>query len=160
MLYFSEQSLFTTLASSRDAVTDYNLVTALQFRTGIGQHPEGYFHYLIRALYTWLQEGYGLTGVLLIYATFYVVWRGRRLTTSAVKFDRIVIAAYVLFFVPCLLHTLFFLHHAWNHVFSALKFSFALSLSFVVLPLLILQLRGKSARLVVHRSRVRLMFMQ
>ncbi len=149
VLYFSEQSLFTTLASSRDAVTDYNLVTALQFRTGIGQHPEGYFHYLIRALYTWLQEGYGLTGVLLIYATFYVVWRGHRLTTSAVKFDRIVIAAYVLFFVPCLLHTLFFLHHAWNHVFSAMKFSFALSLSFVVLPLLILQLRGKSARLVV-----------
>ena len=147
--YFSEQSLFTTLASSNNAMTDYNLVSALQFRTGMGQHPEGYFHYLIRALYTWLQEGYGLTGVLLLYATFYVIWRGRRLTTSAVKFDRIVIAAYVLLFVPCLLYTLFFLQHAWNHVFSALKFSLALSLSFVVLPLLIVQLRGKSARLVV-----------
>ena len=149
VLYFSEQSLLTTLAERSDRVTDYDLVSALQFRTGIGQHPAGYFHYLIRALYTWLQEGYGILGVLLIYATFYVVWRGRRLTSSAVKFDRIAIATYVLLFVPALLHTLFFLHHAWNHVFSALKFSFALSVSFVILPIFIMQLRGKSSRFVV-----------
>ena len=147
--YFSEQRLFAMPGSSGDRLTNHDLVSALQFRTGIGEHPAGYFHYLIRALYTWLQEGYGLTGVLLIYATSYVIWRGRKLATSVVKFDRIVIVAYVLLFVPCLLHTLFFLNHAWNHVFSALKFSLALSLSFVVLPILILQLRGKSARFVV-----------
>ncbi len=149
--YFSQQSFFTTLADGR--ATNYDLVTAMQFRTGIGDHPENYIHYLRYALYGWLQEGYGLTGVLLIYMTAYVVWRGRKITTttSAVKFDRVVISSYVLLFVPCLLYTLFFLQHAWHHVFSALKFSSALSLSFVVLPLLILQLRGKSSRLVVAR---------
>lgn len=147
--YFSEQSFFTTLANNSNQTSNYDLVNALQFRTGIGQHPEGYFHYLKSALYTWLQKGYGLTGVLMIYATFYVVWRGRKLTTSAIKFDRIVVTAYVLLFVPCLLYSVVFLHHAWNHIFSALKFSFALSLSFIVLPLMILSLRGKSPRLVV-----------
>ena len=147
--YFSEQSFFTAVADSGKTRDDYDLVAALLFRTGIEQHPEHYFHYLRHALYTWLQEGYGVTGVLMLYATIYVVWRGRRVATRALKFDRIVVGAYVLLFVPCLLHTLFFLHHAWNHVFSALKFSSALSLSFVVFPLLVLQLRGKSPRTVV-----------
>ncbi len=133
---FSAQNLFVVLTGS-DGHTPH--------------HGLGHYHYLLRSLYTWLQEGYGLTGVLLLYATFYTVLRARSLTTARVKFDRIVVTTYVALFVPCLLHTLFFPHHAWDHPFSVLKFSLALSASFIVLPLLVLQLRGKPHRFVVAK---------
>ena len=150
--HFSDYSLFEALAKGGDyQVPDYNLAGMLQFRTGIGHHVESYSHYLVRAFYTWLQDGYGITGVLMLYVTFYVVWRGRNMTTTEVKFHPMVYTTYVLLFVPCLLYNLFFLNHAWNHVFSALKFSFALSVSFIILPLMILQIRGKDMRLVVAK---------
>ena len=150
--YYSDYNLFEAIAKGGDyQVPDYDLTGMLQFRTGIGHQVESYLHYLIRAFYTWLQEGYGVTGVLMLYVTFYIVWRGRNMVTDEVKFNPMVSAIYVLLFVPCLLYNLFFLNHAWQHVFSALKFSFALSVSFVVLPLMIMQIRGKDMRMVVAK---------
>ena len=150
--YYSDYNLFEAIAKGSDyQVPDYDLAGMLQFRTGIGHRVESYTHYLVRAFYTWLREGYGVTGVLMLYATFYIVWRGRSMVTGAVKPNQMVAAIYVLLFVPGLLYNLVFLNHAWQHVFSALKFSFALSVSFVVLPLMILSLWGKDMRWVVAK---------
>lgn len=152
VLHFSEHSFLSAIAeNSEEVASGYDMRQAFLIRTGAGVRLEGYLHYLKRVFYTWLRDGYGFSGVLVLYATAYCVWRGRKIATSEVKFDRVLISFYTLLFVPCILHMLFFINHSWQHVFSSLKLSFALSLSFVVLPLLILQIRGKPANFVVAK---------
>ena len=151
--HFSDQNIFAIFGKEGvEATSSYSLVDALLFRTGLDSGIESYLHYLLRAFFTWLRDGYGISGVVMLFTTFYLCVRGHAISSNRdTAPDRSVASFYTMLFLPCLLYNLFFLHHAWNHVFSALKFSLALSVAFVLLPLLLLWLQGKPTNLVSAR---------
>lgn len=96
---------------------------------------------LISGMFSWPELGYGTTGVVLLYVTFYIAvrlrQRGRNINNIAYQTAN----CYLLLFVPCLLHLLFFVFHSWDHLLSALKLSLALAVLFALLPNMLMHVR-------------------
>lgn len=98
--------------------------------------------YFTKALYTHLSHDYGITAVLMLYAVFYMATRGREFMAG--NNNNLAAITYIMLFVPCLLHTLFLVADDANNHFVSLRYSPALSLSFVFAPIFILQMLKKS----------------
>ena len=102
---------------------------------------------LTTGMFRWPELGYGTTGVVLLYLTFYIAvrLRPRRKDNNDVVYQTT--NCYLLLFVPCLLHLLFFVFHSWDHLLSALKISLALSVLFALLPNMLMRARHTSTLL-------------
>ena len=94
---------------------------------------------LTSAMFRWPELGYGASGVTLLYIAFYVAMRvrlrERNPTTPAAQAAN----CYLLLYVPCLAHVLFFVFHSWDHLLSSLKLSLALSVLFALLPYMVMR---------------------
>ena len=121
-----------------------SLLNKVRNRMGLDDGADHLIFHLKTAFITHPQNGFGLTGLLVICATFYAATRGRKFMDG--QNSNIFLAAkmYLLLLIPSIAHNLFLLQHAGIHIFSSLKFSLALSLAFVLLPMLILQMTRKS----------------
>ena len=102
---------------------------------------------LTSGMFHWPELGYGTTGVILLYSTFYIALRLRPRRTSSSDVAYHTTNCYLLLFVPCLLHLLFFVFHSWDHLLSALKLSLALSVLFALLPNMLMHARHTSTLL-------------
>ena len=107
---------------------------------------------LTSGMFHWPELGYGASGVVLLYAAFYIAvrvrWQVREQTTTITQ----VANCYLLLCVPCLAHVLFFVFHSWDHLLSALKFSLALSVLFALLPHLIVRINPTRALFYLKRK--------
>ena len=101
-----------------------------------------YVIYFAKALYVHIRHDYGIIALLAMYAVFYMATRGRKFMTSSSS--NLAAVTYLLFFVPCLLHTLFLVVDDADHHFVALRYSPALALSFIFAPIFILQMLKKN----------------
>ncbi len=101
---------------------------------------------LLTAMFSWPELGYGVSGVALLYIAFYVAVRvrlqGKSITSSA---SYQAANCYLLLYVPCLAHMLFFVFHSWDHLLSSLKFSLPLSTLFALLPHMIVRINPTRA---------------
>ena len=112
-------------------------------RMGVADGIDYYILYLKRAFVIYIQDGYGLTGIIMIYTTLYAATRGRKFMDKNNHNIRQATTIYVILLIPCLIYNLFFLQHVAAHIYSSLKFSLALSLAFVLFPVFILQMVSK-----------------
>ena len=90
---------------------------------------------LLSGMFLWPELGYGASGVALLYIAFYLavrVWWRERSGAKTAAYQ--VANCYLLLWVPCLAHVLFFVFHSWDHLLSSLKFSLPLSVLFALLP--------------------------
>ena len=111
----------------------------LLYRMGIDADSHHYLSHLQAAFITHIKNSFELTGVIILALTFLLA------TATLVllrKNNNIKQAAttYLIFFVPCIIYHLFFLQYSYDHMFAPLKFSLALSLTFMLLPVFILQI--------------------
>lgn len=121
-----------------------DLATLLGERMGTTLDFDDYMRYLVTAMFSHIKDGYGVIGMLAIYATIYLTLSGRKFMVAELRQNNPAITLYFMLIIPCFVYLLFFLEHAWDHEFSALKFSPALSICFVILPILILQMQKKN----------------
>lgn len=115
--------------------------TSILDRMGIGHSFDDYAHYLKTALFTHISSSYGIIGLLLIYIVLYMTTRGKKFMSAENQVGNPAVFFYLLFLVPQMLYLLFFVQHHWNHPQSVLKFSIPLCISFVIFPVLVLQMR-------------------
>ncbi len=94
---------------------------------------------LTSGMFHWPELGYGVSGVALLYFTFYCAVRLCLRRQNATEGGYQAANCYLLLFTPCLLHALFFVYHSWDHLLSALKFSLALSVLFVTLTYMVVR---------------------
>ena len=113
-------------------------------RMGVVDGIDYYILYLKTAFVSYIKDGYGLIGIIMIYTTLYIATRGRKFMDTNNHSIRQAATIYVILLVPCLIYNLFFLQHVAAHTYSSLKFSLALSLAFVLLPVFILQMVRKN----------------
>ncbi len=99
------------------------------------------------ALFAFASYEYGLSGVLSIYLALYLAIRNRKIAppnTAA--------TTYLLLFLPCLLFSICLVVDDSHHHFAAVKYSPALAMSFILVPIFILQILKKCARLTALRT--------
>ena len=124
--------------------TKMSLFDKLLERVGIADGIDYYLYYLKTAFISYIQNGYGLAGLAMIYATLWAATRGRKFMQEDSDKIKQATVIYLIFFIPSVIYNLFFLQHSHDHIFSSIKFSPALSLAFILLPVFILQIFRKS----------------
>jgi len=128
----------TNTATSGDRM---DLVTTFLYRVGLSDGFAGFLYHLKTSLFTHLLNGYGLSGVIILYGTLYLATRGRKFVQTKTDTTDLAAQAYVMFLIPCLaVYLLFAQSYGGGHTFSPIFLSPALSLSFVFAPILILQI--------------------
>lgn len=120
------------------------MFTLLGERMGATLDLDNYLRYLVVSMFSHMKDGYGVLGMLLIYVTLYFTTSGKKFMSPETRQGNPATTLYLMLIIPCFIHLLFFLEHAWDHEFSALKFSPVLSIGFVILPILLLQVQKKS----------------
>ena len=133
-----------SLSTTAITAHDHTLFEKILIRTGLADGIDHYLHYLKIAFITHIQSGYGIIGMILIYATLWTASRGRKFMNK--DDDSISQAAfiYLIFSLSSIAYNLVFLQHSYDHIYSSLKFSLPLSIAFVFLPIFILQIARKS----------------
>ena len=96
-------------------------------------------------MFHWPELGYGTSGVVLLYVAFYVAVRVRLQNKNTTTTGYHASNCYLLLYVPCLAHVLFFVFHSWDHLLSSLKFSLPLSVLFALLPHMIMRVNHTRA---------------
>ena len=94
---------------------------------------------LTSAMFHWPELGYGASGVIALYIAFYVAMRARLRERNPTTPAAQAADCYLLLYVPCLVHVLFFVFHSWDHLLSSLKLSLALSVLFALLPYMVMR---------------------
>ena len=122
----------------------FTMMDNLLHRIGIANGIDHIIHYLKTSLYTYMRYGYGLTGLLMLYAVFYMATRGRKFMSRETGTANLAATVYLMLFVPCLAHFLFFMEDNAAHPYSSMLFSPALSLSFAFAPIFVLQMLKKN----------------
>lgn len=89
---------------------------------------------LISSMFNWPELGYGASGVVLLYVVFYVAVRVRLKERNVITAAAQTANCYLMLYLPCLSHVLFFVFHSWDHLLSSLKLSLPLSVLFALLP--------------------------
>ncbi len=100
---------------------------------------------LTSGMFHWPELGYGTSGVVLLYVAFYVAVRVRLQNKNTTTTGYHASNCYLLLYVPCLAHVLFFVFHSWDHLLSSLKFSLPLSVLFALLPHMIMRVNHTRA---------------
>lgn len=151
IIYYQQNIISTNIFEANVSSFGYTFKDNLLRKLGVLDvygHPSDvgdYAIYFTKALYTHLIHTYGIVALFMLYAVFlYVATRRRKLMTPEVKQANPASVTYLLLFVPCLLHTLFLVVDDADHHFVSLRYSPALSLSFVFTPIFILQMLKKS----------------
>ena len=118
----------------------------LLVKTGITGNASDIINWLQATLVDRMYHAYGIFGMLMLYVVFYLAIRARKFTNSIVagKPVNLATATYLMLFIPCIANNLFFLNFSPGHPSLYLKFSYALSASFVFAPIFILQIMGKN----------------
>lgn len=128
----------TNTATSGDRL---DLATTFLYRVGLSDGFAGFLYHVKTSLFTHLLNGYGLSGIIILYVTLYLATRGRKFIQTKTDTTDLVARTYVMFSIPCLAVYLFFAQtYGGGHSFSPILLSPALSLSFVFAPILILQI--------------------
>lgn len=123
--------------------TKMSLFAKILERVGIADGIDYYLYYLKTAFVTHIQNGYGLAGLVVIYAALWAATLGRKFMQDDNDNTKQATVIYLMFLVPSIIYNLFFLQHSYDHIFSSIKFSPALSLAFILLPIFILQIFRK-----------------
>lgn len=117
----------------------FDAITNLLFKIGLVTF-EGelvniwdYLSYHKELLFVLVSDGYGVIGLLMIYATLYLTIRSCRLEETSIA-----TSIYLMCLIPCLGHHIFFVRGFFDHIYSSLVFSPALSISFAFAPIFIL----------------------
>ena len=134
----------TNLASTPVSAEGLTLIDILVERMGIAEVVDNYLWYLKTSFITHIKNGYGASGLVIIFATFYLATRGRKFMKNRDDSIKQAIVLYLILLVPCIVYNFIFIQHSHVHIFSALKFSLALSFAFVLLPIFVLQITHKN----------------
>ena len=102
---------------------------------------ENILHNLKTSLVTNMLSAHGITGMAMLCLSLYIIIRKRKFLPE--QSANLMIALFLIFFLPCLMYHFVFIEHAAEHEFFSATFSPALVISFVLLPILILQLLKK-----------------
>ena len=138
------QIAHTNLASAPVSAEGLTLIDVFVERTGIAGVVDDYLWYLKTSFITHIKNGYGASGLIIIFATFYLATRGRKFMKNRDNTIKQAIVLYLILLVPCIIHNFIFIQHSHDHIFSALKFSLALSFAFVLLPIFVLQITHRN----------------
>ena len=136
----SHKGLFTAATSSQGLT----LLDNVLYRMGMSDGFIQYISYLKTSLYDHVYQGYGISGLLMLYATAYLVIRVQKFTSTDGFTTNFATTTHIMLFVPCIAYHLFFAHNYADHKFSSLLFSSVLSMSFVLAPIFIMQIMRKS----------------
>jgi len=134
----------TNLATAPISADRMSLIDILVERTGIADVVDNYLWYLKTSFITHIKNGYGASGLIIIFATFYLATRGRKFMKNRDNSIKQAMALYLILLVPCIVYNFIFIQHSYAHIYSALKFSLALSFAFVLLPIFVLQITHKN----------------
>ena len=140
-------SLTSAAVSSRQLTFFDNLL----YRMGLNEGIDNYLSYLHKAFITHIISNFELTGLAVLAVTFLLATAAcllKRKNSSNFKQAAVV---YLVFLVPSISYNLFFMQYSYDHIFASLKFSLALSLAFVLLPIFIVQIVFKNPQLPVAR---------
>ncbi len=99
-------------------------------------------HHLQTSLITHMVSAHGITGIVMLILCFYIVIRKRKFIHE--RATNLMIALFIMLSVPCLIYHLIFIEHAATHEFFSATFRPALVISFVLLPIFILQILKKN----------------
>ncbi len=135
------QADLATMATSGDRL---DLVTNFMFRTGFADGFEHILYYLKNSLFSLLLNGYGVGGVIMLYAVLYMTARRCKFMQNKAGTANLAMKSYLMFFIPCIACYLFFVQNYGDHLFSPILLSPALSLGFVFAPIFILQMMKKN----------------
>ena len=124
--------------------TEMTLFAKILERVGIDDGIDYYLYYLKTAFISYIQNGYGLAGLAMLYATLWAATRGRKFMQEDNDNIRQATVIYLILFVPGIIYNLLFLQYSFAHIFSSLKLTPALSFAFILLPVFILQISRKS----------------
>ncbi len=138
--YYANNIAYTTFFNAGISSRNTNLTTNFLFRTGFTDGFDNIMMYIKTAFYQHVIDGYGISGMLLLYVTLITVILRYKYISKKLT---LLVGMYLVFFVPCLAWHLFLPHHNAKHSHSSLMFSPALSVSFVLMPILILQIMKK-----------------
>lgn len=122
--------------------TETSIVEIFLSRTGYNSQA---LHHLQKSLVTHMVSAHGITGMAMLCLSLYIVIRKRKFLPD--KQDGLMISLFIMLFMPCILYHLIFIEHAARHEFFSATFRPALVISFVLLPILVLQLIKKSCRM-------------
>ena len=134
----------TDLATATISAGNMKLFDKLVERTGLADGVNDYLYYLKTTFITHIKNGYGISGLLIIFATLWVATRGKKFMKNRNNSTNQATTFYLIFLVPCIVHNLFFVSHSHDHIYSSLKFSIPLSFAFALMPILVLQMVCKN----------------
>ena len=144
---------YSLLDTPLSATFRLDVITNLLFKIGLVTF-EGeivniwdYLSYHKELLFVLVSNDYGVSGLLIIYLTLYLAIQCRRL-----KAINIATSTYFMCIIPCLGHHIFFVRGFFDHVYSSLVFSPALSVSFAFALIFILHIMKKSHLIPTMRS--------
>ena len=147
-LYNIAHASFISAAVSSRKLT---FLDNLLYRMGLNKDIDTYLSYLHTSFITHPLSNFEITGVVILALTsLLAACLLRHKNNTSLKQ---VATIYLVFFVPSIIYNLFFLQYSYDHIFSSLKFSLALSLAFVLLPVFMMQIVFKNhLRPVAHRT--------
>ena len=140
LVYYSSNIAQRNFFDTKISAHGFTLIENVLHRIGIADGQ--ILSYLSNSLFTHIQYGFGNSGVVVLYAVFYIATRVWWLKPTGA--NNLAAATYFLFFIPCLAVTVILANHYGVHKFSAIIFSPALSLSFAFAPIFILQIMKKN----------------
>lgn len=123
---------------------DHTLPTKLLELMGITDGIDYYIFYFKNVFFSHLIYGYGIVALVMLYAAFYMTTRGRKFITEKKSNYALVTNTYLMFFIPCIAHSLLFLQYSFQHRFSSNSFGLPISLCFVFVPILIMWIMRKN----------------
>ena len=145
----AHDSITSAVVSSRKLT----LLDNLLYRMGLDKDIDTYLSYLHKAFIIHPLNNFEIMGVVILALTFLLAIAAcllRRKNSTSLKQAATV---YLVFFVPSVIYNLFFMQYSYDHIFSSLKFSLALSLAFVLLPVFMMRIVFKNhLRPVAHRT--------
>ena len=148
--YYAQNIAHTTFLNAGISSQNTSLLVNFLHRTGIADGFGNIMLYLKTTLYKHVNDGYGISGVLLLYGVFFIAAFRHQEIPKKNRSPDLLTNMYFLFFVPCLAGHLFFIRSYAEHRYSSLVFSPALSISFVLMPILISQIMEKSLTISIH----------
>ena len=141
--YYLQNIGHANLATATISAREMTLFDKFMKRVGLTEGIDSYFSYFKTTFITHINNGYGLAGLLIIFATFWTLTRCQKFMKNRSISISQAATVYLIFLIPCIAHNLFFIEHSHDHIYSSLKFSLALSLAFVLLPVFVLQMTRK-----------------
>ena len=135
----AHSAMYETVTSGHGLTLIDNIV----YRLGITGGVDRIFFYLKTQLFTQMYDGYGMSGLLILWVVFYMATRGYKFTGEKDRVPHLLASMYLMLFIPCFVQSLVFMQAYADHKFASLRFSPALSISFAFAPVFILQMMRK-----------------